>query len=70
RKRGYLAKWRQLLRDQSRCHHCGGQSDYNSDAGKPFYYCQICRDKNRLRVKYTMREIRARKAKKLHTASD
>jgi hypothetical protein len=67
RKRGYLTQWRQLLREQSRCHHCGGESDFNFKAGKPFYYCPACRAKTSQRVKQAMREIRARRAKQLHT---
>jgi hypothetical protein len=63
RKRVYLAQWRQLLREQSRCHHCGVESDFNFKAGKPFYYCLPCRAKTSERVKQAMREIRARKAK-------
>jgi hypothetical protein len=27
------------------CHDCGGQCDFNSNAGKPLYYCQTCRQK-------------------------
>jgi hypothetical protein len=63
RKRGYLAQWRQRLREQSRCHHCGGESDFNFKAAKPFYYCAPCRAKNSQRVKQAMREIRARRLK-------
>jgi hypothetical protein len=63
RKRGYLAQWRQRLREQGRCHHCGGESDFNFKSKKPFYYCAPCRDINSQRVKQAMREIRARNAK-------
>jgi hypothetical protein len=59
-KRAYLAIWRRRLRVQSRCHECGGTSDFNSKKGKPFYYCPACRDKMREWQKLIMRRRRAR----------
>jgi hypothetical protein len=61
RKRAYLAMWRQRLRVQSRCHECGGDSDFNAKKGKPFYYCAACRDKMREWHKLIMRRWRAAK---------
>jgi hypothetical protein len=60
RKRAYLAIWRRRLRIQSRCHECGGASDFNPKKGSPFYYCAACRDKMREWQKLVMRKRRAR----------
>jgi hypothetical protein len=44
----------------SRCHECGGPSDFNAKKGKPFHYCPGCREIKREWSKLVMRKRRAR----------
>jgi hypothetical protein len=58
KRRIYLSNWRQRLRVESRCHDCGGTSDFNHKKGKPFYYCLTCRNRMREWQKLIMRKRR------------
>jgi hypothetical protein len=60
RKRAYLVAWRRRMTAESRCHECGGPSDFNSKRGKSFNYCPSCRQVKREWQKLVMRRRRAR----------